>query len=466
MRRTVAIVGGGVAGIAAAIRVAEAGDRPILIETRKKLGGRATSFTDPRSGRTLDNCQHVLMGCCTNLLDLYERLGVLDRVEWHDTTFWANPPREPDRLRSGRWLPAPLHFTRSGLSMRLLDFREKLALLRANVALLRMGLAGRERWRGRAFSEFLDETAQPARVRELFWEPVVVSACNLPSPRCEAAYAIQVFQEGFLGNAFSPVMGVSAVPLVELYAKAGPIVAEAGGEMRLGVSAKALAFDGAAAGGRITGVVTDEGFIEAAATIAAVPADRLEKLVSGSLKAADHRLQQLDRIRPSPIIGVHLFFAARVLDVPHLVLPGRETQWFFDKGIVDGLHHVHAVISGADGWLPLPEDEIVRRVVTDLHWASPRSRGLAPVEARSVKEVRATFAVEPGIDAFRPRAAPDARGGVRNLFLAGDWTATGWPATMEGACRSGYLAAAACTGKGGIVPDIPVAPLARLLGLR
>ena len=466
MRRTIAIVGGGVAGLAAALRVAEAGDRPIVIETRKRLGGRATSFTDPRSGRTLDNCQHVLMGCCTNLLDLYERLGVLDRIEWHDTTFWANPPREPDRLRTGRWLPAPLHFTRSGLSMRLLSWSERLALLRANVALLRMGLAGRERWRGRTFGEFLDATRQPPRVRELFWEPVVVSACNLPSDRCEAAYAIQVFQEGFLGNPFSPVMGLSTVPLVELYDRAEAIVAEAGGEIRLGVSAKALAFDGASAGGRVTGVVTDEGFVEAAATISAVPADRLDRLASDTLKAADHRLRQLDRIRPSPIIGVHLFFAERVLDTPHLVLPGRATQWFFAKGTVDGLHHVHAVISGADGWLALPEDEIVRRTVADLHWASPRSRGLEPVEARSVKEVRATFAVEPGIDAFRPQAAPDARGGVRNLFLAGDWTATGWPATMEGACRSGYRAAQACTGKGGIVADIPVAPLARWLGLR
>jgi len=466
VRRTIAVVGAGVAGLAAAVRLAEAGERPVVIETRKMLGGRATSFTDPRSGRLLDNAQHVLMGCCTNLLDLYERLGVLDRVAWHATTFWANPPHAPDALRPGRLLPAPLQFTRAGIAMRLLSLGEKRHLLRANLAFLRMGLAGRLRWRGRAFSEFLDEYGQPPRLREMFWEPVVVSACNATSARCEASYAIQVFQEGFLGNAFSPVMGLSTVPLVELYARAAELLAATGGEIRLGTSAKALAFDGEAAGGRIRGVVTDEGFVEAAATVAAVPADRLDRLSSATLKAADPRLRRLGEFRPSPILGVHLFFAEPVLDTPHLVLPGRATHWLFAKGVRDGLHHVQAIVSDADAWLELPEDEIVRRVVADLHWASPRARGLAPVEARSVKERRATFALEPGIDAIRPPAAPDARGGVRNLFLAGDWTATGWPATMEGACRSGYRAAEACTGKGGLVADIPVAPLARWLGLR
>jgi len=462
VRRTIAIVGGGVAGIAAAVRVAEAGETPVLIETRKKLGGRATSFTDPRSGRTLDNCQHVLMGCCTNLIDLYERLGVLNRIEWHKTTYWANPPHEPDVLAPSR-LPAPGHFSLAFLRMRQLSFPDKRGIARAMWKLIRMGFSGRLAWSGRPFSEFLRSTQQTPVALERFWDPVVISACNVPSDRCDATYAMQVFQEGFLASAWSASMGISAVPLVDLYDAAEAIIVAGGGQLRLGESAKGLAFEG----DRISGVVTDEGFVQAAAVISTVPADRLDRLCSVPLKHADRRLRHLAAIKPSPIVGVHCFFDVKVMDTPHLVLPGRATQWLFDKGQDDaGLWHVHAVISGADDWMELDEAEIARRVDADMQWALPRAKGLSPVAVRAVKEKRATFAVEPGIDAYRPTAAPDARGGVRNLFLAGDWTATGWPATMEGAARSGYAAAAACTGTGGTVADVPIGSVARWLGLK
>ena len=456
------VIGGGIAGIAAALRLAEAGHRPVVLETRRKLGGRATSFVDPRSGETLDNCQHVTMGCCTNLLDLYRRLGVLDRIVWHPTTFWANPPHEPDRMEAG-WLPAPGQFTGSFLRMRMLGLRDKATVARAMLRLIRMGFAGRERWRGRVFGDFLRETGQTAVAIERFWEPVVVSACNLPSDRVDAPFAMQVFQEGFLSHRWASVMGLSAVPLLELYDPAESLLARVGGELRLGVSAQAIAFDGR----RVTGVVTDEGFVEGAAVVSTVPFDRLAKLCSESLRAADRRLQRLDRIEVSPIVGVHLRYPSRVLETPHLVLPGRATQWLFDKGLdARGRQHVHAVISGAEAWMDLPETEIAARVHADVQWACPRAAGLAPEEVRSVKERRATFAAVPGFAELRPGPRADPRGGVDNLFLAGDWCDTGWPATMEGAVRSGYAAAAALSGQGGLEADLPVAPLARLAGLR
>ena len=458
----VVVIGGGIAGIAAALRLAEAGRRPIVLETRRKLGGRATSFVDPRTGETLDNCQHVAMGCCTNLLDLYRRLGVLERIQWHPATFWANPPHAPDRMVPGL-LPAPGHFTGSFLRLRFLGWLEKLAIARAMWRLMRMGLAGRERWRGRVFADFLRETRQPRRVVELFWEPVVVSACNLPSDRVDAPFAMQVFQEGFLGHRWASAMGLSSVPLLELYDPAEALLARVGGELRLGVSAQSIAFDGR----RVGGVVTDEGFVEGAAVVSTVPFDRLSKLCSDTLKAADRRLQGLDGISVSPIVGVHLQYSARVLETPHLVLPGRATQWLFDKGVdARGRQHVHAVISGAESWMELPEAEIARRVHQDVVWACPRAQGLEPESVRSVKERRATFAAVPGFAALRPGARPDPRGGVDNLFLAGDWCDTGWPATMEGAVRSGYAAAEAITGQGGIEPDLPIARLARMVGLR
>jgi squalene-associated FAD-dependent desaturase len=460
--KRVVVIGGGLAGIAAALRLAEAGHVPVVIETRRKLGGRATSFVDPRTGHVLDNCQHVVMGCCTNLLDLYRRLGVLDRITWHHATWWANPPHAPDRLRPG-WLPAPGHFSGSFLRMRLLDTRQKLAIGRAMWRLLRMGRAGRLAWRGRTFGDFLQELAQPDPVVRLFWEPVVVSACNLPCSRVDAPFAMQVFQEGFLGHGFASAVGLSQVPLLELYDPAESLLARTGGQIRLGVSAQSIAFDGR----RVSGVVTDDGLEEAAAVVSSVPFDRLSRLCTPALVQADARLQGLDGIRTSPILGVHLTYPQRVLETPHLVLPARATQWLFDKGVdAAGRQHVHAVISAADDWMDLNEGEIARRVHADVSWACARAVGLEPVEVRSVKEKRATFAAEPGFASLRPGARAGALGGVDNLFLAGDWCDTGWPATMEGAVRSGYAAAAAICGHGGVEPDLPVAPLARLVGLR
>ena len=462
--RTAAVVGGGIAGLAAALRLAEAGVRVTVLETRRKLGGRATSFTDPRTGEVLDNCQHVLMGCCTNLLDFYARLGVTDAIEWHERVFWANPPHRPDVMRPGR-LPAPGHFTASFAAMRMLTLGEKRAVARAMWRMLRMGATGRARWEDRTFAAFLEECGQPAGTVERFWSPVVVSACNLDVGEASAASAMQVFQEGFLAHPRAPLMGLSRVPLVRLYDPAEEALRAAGGEVRMGVSAVVIAYDGR----RVTGVVTDEGAVDADIVVSAVPADRLAKLASSTLVAADARLARLEEIAYSPILGVHLRFPRRVMDLPHLVLPGRGTQWLFSKGVdADGSQQVHAVISGARDWMELAEPEIAARVLADVRWALPGAAGVEPVSVRSVKEKRATFAVVPGFERLRPPAGAvgtQRDGGVRNLFLAGDWTRTGWPATMEGAVRSGYLAAGAALGERLLVPDLEPAPLARMLGV-
>jgi squalene-associated FAD-dependent desaturase len=472
----VVIVGAGVAGIAAAVSLARAGVPVEVLETRRKLGGRATSFEDPRDGMELDNCQHVLMGCCTALLELYAMLGVSDAIEWHPTVWWANPPHDPDVMRPG-WLPAPAHYTGSFLRMRMLGVADKRAVARAMLALIRMGRRGRGAWAGRAFSDFLVQTRQTPRAVERFWEPVIVSACNGACTEVDASYAMKVFQDGFLQDSWSPVMGLSRLPLARLYDPALQIIESSGGRVRTGVSVQALAFDGS----RISGVVTDEGLVDASAVISALPPDRLDRICSDTLRAADARLRSLGEIRFAPILGVHLFFGQPVMRTPHLVLPGRPTQWLFGKGTDElGRHHVHAVISAAQDWMSLDEAEIGSRVMRDVHWGIPSSQGIEPLAVRAVKEKRATFACAPGIDAFRPGAAPDAvRGGVRNLFLAGDWCATGWPATMEGAARSGFSAARAALASAPGVPapdgaaakvptiaDVPAAPLARMLGLR
>ncbi len=469
MKRRVVIIGGGLAGVAAAVQIAAAGQTPILIETRKRLGGRATSLTDPRSGATIDNCQHVLLGCCTNLIDLYTRLGVADAIRWHDTLYWTagGPAVEIDTMQAG-WLPAPLHLAGSFRRMKLLSRDARRAISRAMWRMIRMGASGRLQWRNRTFGEFLNDCDQPLEAVRRFWEPIIVSACNLAIDRVSAAYALQVFQDGFLSNRQSYTMGVPSVPLGRLYDPAQALIEAAGGEVRLGCSAKAIAFDGR----RVTGVVTDEGMVEAASVVAAVPFDRLEKLCSDTLKRGDRRLQSLGQFQTSSILGVHLWFDQHIMDVPHLIVVERDVQWLFNKGTAregdDAVQHVHAVISASDAWMDLNEPEIVGRVVQDVHHVLPRSKGLHPLDSRAIKEKRATFAASPGVDAIRPGASPMHAGGpgVENLLLAGDWCDTGWPATMEGAVRSGYAAAAAATGQGDLVADMPAGLLARFMGLR
>jgi zeta-carotene desaturase len=464
--RTVVIVGGGLAGLAAAVRLADAGYRPMVLESRRMLGGRATSLVDPRNDQLIDNCQHVLLGCCTNLIDLYDRLGVVDEIEWHRTLYWTRARGEVDELKAGR-LPAPFHLASSFMKMRLFDGRERRHIARALWRIIRLGPGGRHGWSDRTFAQFLEACGQPQSVVDKFWNVIVTSACNLDVGRVGATYALQVFKEGFLDNRWSYTMGLAAVPLVNLYDPARSVIEAAGGEVVLGTSARAITFNGR----RITGVVKADGSVEAAAVISAVPFDRLQKLVSATLRKADARLQGLDRIEVSPILGAHLWFDQPVMELPHLILADHDVQWLFNKGTDEqGRQHVHAVISGADAWMPLPEDEILRRVLHDVHRALPGTAGLEPVQARCIKEKRATFAAVPGLEAQRPSPRPHhARGpGVENLYLAGDWCATGWPATMEGAVRSGYAAAAALGDDDGVrvpgvVEDVPPGALARWL---
>lgn len=477
LKRRIAIIGGGLAGIAAALRIAEAGDIPILIETRKRLGGRATSFTDPRSGETLDNCQHVVMGCCTNLLDFYDRLGVLDSIEWHRTFYWkcgsGNSAQQVDRehvdiLKAGM-LPAPLHLAGAMRRMRLLSKEDKRAISRAMLKLIRMGAKGRFRWTGRTFSEFLSEHGQTPGSVERFWKPVIVSACNIDINRCDAATAIHVFQDGFLANRWSYSMGLPSVPLVELYDAAVDNINERGGEVLLSTSARGIVYDGK----RVAGVVTSDRNIDSSAVIATVPPDRLDKLISEPLRKADARLHSLNRFEFSPILGVHLRYKSPIMERPHITVvePKHGVQWLFNKGVdANGTQYIHAVISAADDWMELEETAIIERVAEDINDILPQSVGLKPFSARSVKEKHATFAAVAGIEHVRPSVSPGfvgiGGGGVENLYIAGDWTDTGWPATMEGAVRSGYAAAQAVTEQGGLVEDVPPGLLARMLGLR
>jgi squalene-associated FAD-dependent desaturase len=451
IRSDVLVVGGGLAGMAAAVRLAGQGLSVRILETRKKLGGRATSFVDVRSGRTLDNCQHVVLGCCTNYRDLLARLGATEKLRWHREQYWIEEGGRTSVIRPGL-LPAPAHFTGSMLGAAFLTTGEKAAIARACARLLR---DQREGWRDRTFAQYLEACGQPERAVRRFWAPVVVSACNLDVHRVAASVAMHVFQEGFLASAAAADIGVPTVPLVDLYENAESIVASTGGAVELGCSVDAIDEDGA--------TLSSGRRFEAGQVICAVPVERVNRIVVSDVRQRDTRFATLDAFTHSPILGVHLSFDRDVLEGrPHAVLVDRPTQWLFRKD--EAGTQVHAVISAADEWVALAEEEIGRRVLTDIHACLPRSRDSALLEVRAVKERLATFAPVPGIDAMRPPVKGDSR-----LLLAGDYTNTGWPATMEGATRSGYAAAAVVLGQASsqvVVPPLRTARLSAILGLR
>ena len=467
--RRCVIVGGGVAGIAAAVRLAEHGVPVTLVETRQRLGGRATSFVDPTTGDVVDNCQHVLMRCCTSLLDLYRRLGVADRIEWHRRLYFADRHGRIDAFESDD-LPAPLQFTSSLLRMKTLTWAEKTAIARGMLAILQLGEDANALGHV-SFADWLREEGQPQSAIERFWAVVVVSACNEQPENVAAKYALQVFREGFLASEHAYEMGVPGVPLVQLYDAAETRIARAGGRVITSASAERFEFDGHA----VAALRLSSGeAIAGDAFVSAVPFDRLAKLSSELMVASDARLRSLMELRVSPIIGVHLYLrrgdGAAAMKLPHLVLMDSPLQWVFNKGrIAEGKHagawHLHGVISGAHAWVDRSADEIAAMAVAELRKAAPEAVEARLEHHRVVKEKRATFSVQPGVDRLRP----PARGAIANLLLAGDWTDTGWPATMEGAARSGYAAAAGALDYLGVahgpieVPDSPASPLYRLM---
>lgn len=484
----IAVIGGGLAGIAAAVRLVDAGQSVTLVETSKRLGGRATSFVDPASGLELDNCQHVLMGCCTHLMALYKRLGVAGDIGWHRVIHFSGRDREGqaviDHLEADD-LPAPAHLVASIMGFRGLRFADKMSIARGMIAMMRLGVEGRRPWHDRTFAQWLEAHGQPRAAIEKFWSVVIVSALNERVDRVAADVALQVFQEGFLANEDAYLMGVSKVPLVRLYDAACDVIATSGGRVLVGCSAERIVVERQRVVAIQLGRGADQeeagGHEATDACISAVPFDRLHRLVPEASRLNDDRLGRLTSIDVSPILGIHLWFQAEdgepVMTLPHLVVTEGRLQWIFNKGFGPppgcetevsrstpcrdtGVQHLHGVISAARDEIGWPAKRIETMAVAEVREILPRTRIARLVHAAVIKERRATFSAVPGISTLRP----PTRGLIGNLYLAGDWCQTGWPATMEGAVRSGDEAAKALLEDGGgrvqrLPADLPASSL-------
>jgi squalene-associated FAD-dependent desaturase len=420
----VIVIGGGLAGLASAAALAGAGHTVRVLEARRFLGGRATSYEigTGENAETIDNCQHILLRCCVNLLDFYRRLGVEDQITFYRDFIFIEPGGQRSVLRSGL-LPPPAHFLESFLSLKFLNLAEKMAVMRG-IRAIQSQYQRRTDLDRITMLDWLQEQRQPPRAIERFWRQIMVSAISEELGATAASHGFQVFRLGLLGSGDSYQMGVPTVPLGEFYGvekwkNVGPV------EFQLRSAVERIVIER----GAVTSVITRGEELRADQYICALPFERVAEV------APDLDLD-ISGFEYAPITGIHLWFDRPVIDVPQATLLDRTIQWIFNKQ--EG-RAVQLVVSASRGLLEMPRADVIALAIRELEEFLPEARGAKLEKAHVVKEVRAVLSAKPGMESRRP----PARTKVRNLFLAGDWTRSGWPAIMEGAVRSGYLAAEA-----------------------
>lgn len=457
----VVIIGGGLAGMAAAVAAVKADFRVTLLESRPRLGGRASSFVDQSTGTTIDNCQHVNLGCCTNFLQFCQDTLISGSLQTERSLTFIGPNLRPHTL-SASWLPAPLHLLPSFGRLSYLSWYDKWRLAWGLRALAHRRNAKSEM----LMSDWLVQQRQTPATISRVWQVVLVSALSETLDRISVRDARKVFVDAFLANRHGWEMQVPSEPLDTLYSqRVGDWLRTHQVDLRLqtGVSQVLIA------GGRVQGVQLRDGSrIEADDVIVTVPAHLVSSLLPAEL-SQDPILRNLDQLEWAPISSVHLWFDRPFLPIPHATLVDRLSQWIFYRGATpqpDGgsAEYYQVVISASRTLAGRSQADIIADVVRELQEIWPESAQATLLRSRVVTEHKACLSMLPGNDRLRPSQTTI----VENLFLAGDWTRTGWPSTMEGAVRSGNLAAEALCQRHGkprefIHPDLPVSWLARLL---
>jgi len=462
---TAAIAGGGLAGLAAACALSDVGFHVTLFEKRPFLGGRASSYEHPGTGEIVDNCQHVLFRVCTNLVEFYERIGVANQIRWFDQMNFIEPGGRISVMKSSP-LPAPLHTAPSFLHFPFLRTADKLAISRALVPLT-LTVQGDN---GQSFLQWLDRHGQTRTAVARFWHPILISALSEDLDRISVSSAAQVVRES-MKTPVARHMGVPTLPLTDLYNAAGDYVRARGGALNFRCPLETFAADTSQVRVRVRGAEQPEESFDY--LIVALPFDALDSVLPESPQSTPLR-EQISHFENSPITGIHLWFDRQISDLDHAVLLDRTIQWMFHKSRLQpmrtqnengaGGSYIELIVSSSKTLIDKSRTEIVDMALSEVREFFPAAREANLVKSTVIKEVNATYSPRPGIDAHRPTpVTPWSR-----VFLAGDWTATGWPATMEGAVRSGYLAAEALVQAAGLKQqrflsaDLPSSGLMRL----
>jgi squalene-associated FAD-dependent desaturase len=433
--KTVTVIGGGVAGMSAACALAEAGFRVRLVERRGYLGGRASSYLHPGVGEVIDNCQHVLFGCCTNLQGFYRRIGVADRIHWTSAMTMIEPGGRRSALGPS-FLPAPLHGLPRLMAAHAFTWADKFSLARAFAAMMRPIAQDSTE----SLGDWLKRHRQTRGAVDRFWRLVIASALNAEIDEIALPYAAKVIRELFMNSAFAGSMGMSTVPLSELYARVTPYLEEQGGSVLLNASVEGADWDEETLQWTVR---TRAGDLPSDFVIVALPFEGMAKLLPGlpPAEGANRLASQIERHEHWPICSVHLWFDREVTELEHAVLLDREIHWMYNQSRLQRRegNYIELVVSATRAFAALPREAAIDQALRELAEFFPRMKDAKLEKVALVKEVRATFGVPPGIDALRPGAVSP----WPNLFLAGDWVRTGWPSTMESGVRSGHLAAEA-----------------------
>ena len=436
----VIVVGGGVAGLAAAAALAGAGAKVTLLERRPYIGGRAYSYEHPAIEETIDS-QHVVLGCCTNILDLCRQAGMADSIRWYDELTFLEPNGHRSVLRSGS-LPAPAHRAVSFLRAPMLSLRDRAGIAAGLARFLR----GYPEDDSESFAAWLKRTGQTDRSIRHFWEPIVVGTLNDTFERCSLKYAGKVFHESFLRSAEAGRLGIPAAPLSEFFTPVADHAQRKGVVIKFKAGADRIEQTPdkrwlVHAGG--------ESYVASSIILAAAFQQTHDLLASLELTTERNVLlsEGFEKFIAAPITTIHLWYDREVTELDHAVLLDTRIQWMFAKSRIrqwpaERGSYLELVISASWPELKMSREQVLASALEEIKLFFPRVREAKLLKSGVLKEARATFSVTPGLDAFRPKQATQ----WPRLYLAGDWTATEWPSTMEGAVRSGRMAAGAVVG--------------------
>lgn len=430
----VVVAGAGIAGLSAAQALSARGAKVLILERKPFVGGRAYSYQHPSLGEEIDS-QHVLLGCCTNLRALCADAGIADAIRWYSEFTFLEPGGQRSILRGGS-LPAPLHTSLDFARIPMLSLADKAGIARGLLDFM----GGYPQSDTESFATWLVRTKQTERAIRHLWRPIVISALNDTLENCSTKYAGQVFHESFLKSAEGGRLGIPTEPLSDFYGHIAEHCVRQGSELRLQQSVLGLERSAQSDGWTVR---TSEGDVLAKQVVLALPFQQACTVLPEDASGA--ALQECaSHFRNAPITTIHLWFDREITELDHAALLDTSIEWMFHKSRVrrwpkERGSYIELTISASFAQLHQSREEILSSALRELALFFPAVREAKLIKSGILKEARATFSVTPGLDAFRPPQQTAWTG----LFLAGDWTATGWPSTMEGAVRSGYLAAEA-----------------------